>query len=167
MNEIKIKITNPIDTKSVYKKHKVYRVHLGVDNVMIFNNKQDADNYARMVSRNINDFIRTSNIIYADAFTIFRSVWPGMDVRINKMLTGYCEILNHNYSIIYEKDSTAAFPICYEIFKTLQNITTCLEDYLRRKKMYNQLYQINAIKATLNSNSMSIQIIASRLKNNA
>ncbi len=81
-------------------------------------------------------------------------------------MTAFCEALNDNFNVIYERESTTAFTTCFAIFKTLQEMAKYLDGFLKRKKMFLELYKLNTIEATLNSKSMSIQIIKSRMKNN-
>ena len=162
MKQINIKTSKPANTNGVFKNQKVYRVYLGTGKPLSYKNKQVADNFASFVSKEINKFIRISNIIYGDLFKMYRTVWPGMDAQSVTRINEYCEKLNHSFNLVYKRESTEAFSSCYAIFKCLNEFVAVLDAYLKLKKMYCQIYQLDTIEATLNSNSTPIQIIKSR-----
>jgi len=164
MNEIKIKPSLPINSKGVYKKHRVYHVFLGEGKPLEFSNKHDADSYAAMVSKNVNQFIRIANVLYADLFSLYRNVFPGMDAGTDKKLSEYCGDLNDLFGKIYKCTNSNTFSNCYSIFKKLQDFAGELEKFLKKRKLYLFLYSLDTILTSLNSNSFAIQIIKSRMK---
>lgn len=164
MNNIRIKVMPPVNSTGVYRKQKEYSVSLNAANSVSFKNKQDAENYAALVSKNINEFLRIANKSYLDLFTIYRNIWPMIDERNNKVLVEFCDRLNSDFTAVFKRESSSAFSTCYSIFKTLKEFLSSMEDLLQKRKMYLHLYQCTAVGAVLNSNSFSIQIIKSQLK---
>ena len=163
MNQVKITASLPINPQSKFKKHKLYRVFLGATNTVDFVNKQDAENYASMVTGHVNDFIRIANKAYSELFTNYRTIWPMLDKKSNKVYSEYCNVLNHRFEVLFECEQSSIFTNCYSIYTTLIAFCKALEETLKKKKMYLQLYLCNAIAAMLNSNSMGIKIIKSHI----
>lgn len=161
MKKINIKYTDPINPKSVIKEQKLYSLTLGSGNIMTFNNKRTAYDYAVYVEKNINDFIRTSNIIYADIFRIYRLYWLVLDKSISKKISEKLDSLNHNLNIIFERNQIQVISICYEIYKCLDYLIKELSEYFKLKRVYPLLYDLNTSALCLNNNSLVIQIIKS------
>lgn len=164
MNSLSIKPLEPLDLQGNRKNQKVYQVFLGSGNIVKFKNKRAAADFSAMVTKNINDFIRVSNILYADLFKIYRVQWPAMDLQTNNKLAGYVDNLNNLFCGVFNKSGAEIFTICFAIYKALEAFIKLLTSYLTAKKNYPALYEVNAAAGYLNNNSMAIQIIKSHIK---
>jgi len=149
--------------KEPTKEQKVYKVMLGHDNFMKFTNKRSAEDYSNFVKKNINSFVRISNIIYADLFKIYRIQWPAMDPINSKKLKNQLNLLDDHFNDVFLRSQTEMFEICFSIFKLIQKIIESLCTYLTLKKNYPALYEVNALECYLNANSTTIQIIKSHV----
>ncbi len=165
MKQIIVKTTQPINKQSIRKEHKVYKVFMGNDNWVKFTNKRAADDYAIFVKKNINGFVRVSNILYSDLFKIYRIQWPAMDQVNAKKFKNQLALVDELLESVFERSQTQMFEICYSLFRLLQNILESMIAYLSLKKNYPALYEVNALECYLNSNSLTIQIIKSQIKN--
>jgi hypothetical protein len=164
VEKLSIKPIKPLDLNGNRKSQKVYQVFLGSGNTVKFKNKRAAADYSAMVSKNVNDFIRVSNILYADLFKIYRVQWPAMDPVTNNKLAGYVDNLNNLFAGVFNKTGSEIFNNCFAIYKALEAFINVLTSYLTAKKNYPALYEVNAAAGYLTNNSLAIQIIKSHIK---
>jgi hypothetical protein len=164
MKEVRIKATPPTNVKGAYQNNRKYTVFLSPDNISSFKSRYDAESYAAMVTKNLNEFLKIANVAYADLFKIYRTVFLFIDTKTDKSILEICDRLNANFNLVYIRPEGSIFPTCFSIYQDLTKMCDLLKKFLASRKYFTNLYLCNAVGVMLQSNSFAIQILKSHSK---
>lgn len=144
-------------------KQTVYTLFLGNGNMVKFTNKRMAKDFEVLVLRSINEFIRTSNIIYAEIVTQYRRLWPAMEPRKSVKITELVNDISILFDKVYLDMGLNSFTNVWLIYSKLSLCIEQIERFVRLKRNYIELYSLITQKSGLDGAALKIKILKSKI----
>lgn len=164
MRSVKILQLNKAPEPIRIRGKKVYSLYFGSGQRLDFTNLKTAQEYERNVLITINDFIKVSNIYCADLFIIYRRLWPALDQKTSGPINQVFIDLLGRYDNLFEINNTSMFNFIHKILEDLNYLIKTLDKKLKAKKMYLEIYNLQAIKNGLSAISLKVNAFKAQLK---
>jgi hypothetical protein len=161
-----VKPTNLLTAKNrnLKTRAKVYTLYLGNSNFIEFKNVATAKEFEINIIKTINEFVRSSNIIYSELFVIYRRIWPLLENSRSAQINILFNDLNQLFEKVYNVKDSQCFVFVWNIYELLTKLISILDKYLKIKKMYVEVYSLITTNGALESSVLKIKIFKSQLR---